>query len=307
MQKYKVYIYGMGNEYNRLSSYLSLYKNKLEILGVITTKEPMISWLDGHPCTSVEKINTDELDYVIIAVVNWKEIANILESHGIDENRIIRSSAFYYPCFDLDDYLKLKHSKISILSNFCLGGQIYNELGLRALTPTKNMFCLGKDYLEFLENYQYYLALEMQEYEENTYVDGTLGREAFYPKGILGDKVIWYFNHDAFATDAIKKWNDKRKLVNCDNIAAIMILQNDDEISRFLALKIDKKIGIYYKEVSGKSNIIYCPRWNDKSEQFHWDGNWPSAANKYLSNFRGYVSPINWIKFLNGDLDYKRF
>ncbi len=39
-RKYKVYIYGMGNEYNKLSSYLSLYKNKLEILGIITTKNP---------------------------------------------------------------------------------------------------------------------------------------------------------------------------------------------------------------------------------------------------------------------------
>ncbi len=256
---------------------------------------------------SVEKMNKTELDYVIIAVINWKEIADILESHGVYENKIIRSSAFYYPCFDLDEYLKLKLQKISILSNFCLGGMIYQELGLKVLSPTKNMFCLGKNYLEFLENYSYYLSLDMQEYEDSTYAEGTLGRETFYPKGILGNKIIWYFNHNAFAADAIRKWNEKRKVVNHNNIAAIMILQNDDEICRFLDLKIEKKIGIYYKEVHGKNNIIYCSRWNDKSEQFNWDGNWPSAANKYLSNFRGYISPINWIKFLNGESDYRRF
>lgn len=121
-RQYKVYIYGMGNEYNKLSSYLSLYKDKLEILGIVTTNKPKISCLDGYPCMPVERINTDELDYVIIAVVNWKEIASILETHGIDENKIIRSTAFYYPCFDIDEYLKLKHHKVSILSNFCLGG-----------------------------------------------------------------------------------------------------------------------------------------------------------------------------------------
>lgn len=31
--RYRIYIYGMGNEYNRLSMFLKLYKDKLEILG----------------------------------------------------------------------------------------------------------------------------------------------------------------------------------------------------------------------------------------------------------------------------------
>lgn len=197
------------------------------------------------------------MDYIIIAVIKWKEVLDILDQHGINESKIIRSTAFYSPCFDLDDYLKLKNSNISILANYCLGGFIYKELGLKVLSPTVNMFCLGDGYLEFLENYPYYLSLQMEEYENDTYIEGTIGREAFLPKGILGNKVVWYFNHHVYAKDAVNAWNEKAKRVNCFNVAAIMILHNDEEAYRFSKLNIDKKLGIYYKNLGGGYKRCY--------------------------------------------------
>lgn len=119
---YKVYIYGMGNEYNRLSSYLPLYKDRLEILGVVTTNRQAISRMDGYPCVTVEEIDKSRMDYIIVAIQKWKEIVGILVQHGIGEEKIIRSNAFYFPSFDLEGYLKLKNSNVTILSNFCLGG-----------------------------------------------------------------------------------------------------------------------------------------------------------------------------------------
>lgn len=66
-------------------------------------------------------MNKNEMDYIIIAVQKWREIADILIQYEIDEEKIIRSTVFYYPNFNLDDYLRLKKSNVTILSNFCLG------------------------------------------------------------------------------------------------------------------------------------------------------------------------------------------
>lgn len=305
-KRYRVYIYGAGNEYNRMASYLPLYRDRLEVLGIVTTEKDNRPKIDGYPCLTVREIDRDAIDYIIIAVVNWRKIADILEQNGIGEDKIIRSHVFYNPCFDLEGYLKLKSSNVSILSNFCLGGVIYKELGLKILSPTINMFCLGKNYLEFLENYKQYLFAEMKVYRQQIYTEGTLGCESFFAKGILDDRIVWYFNHNAYAQDAIEKWQERVKRVNLKNVAVIMTLQSDEDAYRFAQLKADKKIGIYYKDL-GLEDIIYCPAWDDDKEKFKYYGNWTTAANGYLSNSRGYMSPVNWIKFLNGEKEYRRF
>lgn len=167
------------------------------------------------------------------------------------------------------------------------------------------MFCLGKDYLEFLKHYDYYLRLEMKEYVRGNYIEDTMGVEGFLPKGILGEKVIWYFNHDINASQAVAKWNTRAKRVNMDNIAAIMTLHTDEEAYHFTELGIEKKIGIYHKDLK-LENIIYCPLWNDENIRYRYGCKWALAANVFMVNSRG-VSPVNWIKFLNGEKDYRRF
>lgn len=168
------------------------------------------------------------------------------------------------------------------------------------------MFCLGRDYLEFVGNYEHYLRAEMKEYIQETYVNGTKGTNLFSPKGILDNKVIWYFNHDVYAAEAIKKWRERAERVNLRNIAVIMTLQSDEEAYMFEKLRLKKKLGIYHKDL-GMEDIVCCHAWNDKKEQHKFYGNWTTAVNCYLSNSRGYVSPIDWIKFLNGESEYKRY
>lgn len=307
-KKYRVYIYGMGREYNKLSSYLLLYKDKLDVLGVVTTQKPSISSIDGYSCISVDDIDKEAADYVIIAVAKWQEIMDILEKHGIGEEKIIRSHVFRYPRFDLEGYLKLKRSKVTILSNFCLGGIIYNVLGLKMLSPTINMFCQGKDYLKFLQNYSHYLKSEMIEHNKNNCTD-EWDEGMFCSKGILDGEVVWFFNHDDYASHAIEKWNQRAKCVNMKNIAVIMIIYNDDDLQGFLNLKIDKKIGIYYKRTNTprEGGVIYCAQWNDAHERHERLFNWRAAANAYLCDGQDGISPVDWIKFLNGEKDYLRF
>ena len=194
------------------------------------------------------------------------------------------------------------------MSNYCLGGHIYHELGLKMLSPTINMFCAGKDYLEFLRSYEYYLKMDMKELVEEKYIDGTLGREHFVPKGIIGDRIVWKLNHDHTAKEAINRWNIRRKRVNFDNVVALMTIQSDEDAYEFEALPINRKLGIYYKDLQ-LEHIIYCPEWRDSHIQQQYNWSWPSFANTLFRNSMGYVGKINWLKYLlrGAESDYMRF
>lgn len=303
---YNVYIYGAGNEYNRFVSYLPMLLKYINILGIVTTERQKFKTIDGYPCITVDEINVSEVDYIVIAAADWKNIAEILNLKGITNNKIIRSTVFSLPWFDFNEYIKLKNSDITILSNYCLGGVLYKELGLEILSPTIDMFCAGKDYLEFLRKYQFYLKQEMCEYHEDNYIDGTLGYEYFVPKGILGEKVIWKFNHNVTAEEAITKWKERVKKVNLNNIAVLMTIQSDEDAYAFEEIEINKKIGIYYKDLK-LPDIVWCPIWNSSDVKFEYRWNWPIVANDYMSNSRGHFSHVDWLKFFNGRKDYLRF
>lgn len=95
MEKIKVYIYGAGQEYRKLRDFSSELRNRLEILGVVTTEDIGINCIDGYPVIRPEQMNQDEMEYIIIAIGSWKEIAELLIEKGFDEEKIIRSQVFY--------------------------------------------------------------------------------------------------------------------------------------------------------------------------------------------------------------------
>lgn len=168
------------------------------------------------------------------------------------------------------------------------------------------MYCAGKKYLEFLEQYEYYLNCEMKELQLENYVDGTISLETFYLKGILDNKIVWNFNHSVNVRKAIAQWNLRKERFNYFDVAAIMTLQSDEDAIRFEKLKIRKKIGIYYRDL-GLKHVVYIPEWyNDSELILRYGGNWPDFVNKYMAGIDGYISPINWIKFLLGSESYYR-
>lgn len=169
------------------------------------------------------------------------------------------------------------------------------------------MYCLGKDYLEFIKKYRYYLQLDMKEYvNDDEYIEKSLNRELFTPKGIIDNLVVWNFNHHKDAQTAIEKWNAQRKRVNFDNIAVIMMIQCDEDAYEFEKIDIRKKVGIYYKNLNLK-NVVYCPLWQNIETRYQYGGNWLAMANAFACNSRGCVAKIDWLKFLNGEENYLRY
>src|SRR5699024_4328392 len=54
--------------------------------------------------------------------------------------------------------LKLTHRDITIISNNCWGGFIYQKYGLEYRTPTIGLFFLGDDYVKFCSKLEFYLS-----------------------------------------------------------------------------------------------------------------------------------------------------
>lgn len=137
-----VFIFGAGYEYDRLTAILPLYKEKIVVKGIILTsvKENRI---DGYPVYRFDQVDFTKVDYVLLAVADWKPVFSILKQY-ISSEKIIRSSVLFTSNFDLDGYLKLKKSNCSILSNYCLGGMVSEYLALPFLSPTVNMYCGGR-------------------------------------------------------------------------------------------------------------------------------------------------------------------
>lgn len=309
---YKCYILGTGKEYDRLSAILPLYKDQIEVLGIVTTQRQPFSILDHRPCITVDEMDISLVDYVIIAVAEWHPIANYLMlTAGVPEEKIIRSSVFYYPNFDFNEYIRLNNSNVSILSNNCLGGIIYNQLGLKAMSPTINMLCRsGKEYITFINNYEYYLDQEMKVFSENlpNQNDRMVSESNFnYLKGCLGTgEIVWLFIHDIYAEKAVETWNRRRRRGNFDNVVVLMTIINDVDAEVFSQLPMKRKLGFYYKDLHMK-DILFVPEWNkmEVRAQFTHDfSRYTVAMNRPICKAPIYV---DWIKFLNGKEDYLRY
>lgn len=105
---------------------------------------------------------------------------------------------------------KLKNKDFSIICSNCIGGVIYNNLGLEFLSPTINLFFTQEDFIKFAINLKYYLSLELEFIDNNK----------SYPVAKLGDITV-HFNHANSEQEAKEAWDRRKHRINYDNIYLI--------------------------------------------------------------------------------------
>lgn len=101
---------------------------------------------------------------------------------------------------------------MTIFSSNCVGGVIYNELGLRFSSPTINMFMYAEDFLKFVENWEHYVSCELIE------VNSTLP----YPIAKVDD-ILLYLVHYNSVEEANAAWIRRGKRINPQDIYIIMV------------------------------------------------------------------------------------
>ena len=102
----------------------------------------------------------------------------------------------------------------SILCSTCIGGMIYNNLGLKFMTPTINLWCDAEDLSKIAENPKKYFTKDIEFiHDDPEYNYG-------YPVGRIDDVVI-YFTHYITDEEAASKWYERRERFDYDNVYII--------------------------------------------------------------------------------------
>ena len=154
---------------------------------------------------------------------------------------------------------KIKNKNISIISSNCNGGVIYHDLGLKFLSPTINLYFQPDEFIKFIDNLEYYLALEVKEVVDDT---------VRFPIGIIGDVKIYFLHYKSF-NEAKEKWDKRKKRVNFNNIYVIFTDRdgcNKEMMKKFDSLKIKNKIIFTHKKFDDIKSAKYIKGFeNDKS------------------------------------------
>lgn len=114
---------------------------------------------------------------------------------------------------NLKNQKRLFNKDVSIISSNCTGGVLYHWLGLKFKSPFINLYMDNKDFLMALENFDEFIDGEVTEDKTS---------EFSYPVGIgIHGERIHFMHYTTFA-EALKKWNERKKRINRDNIAIML-------------------------------------------------------------------------------------
>jgi len=188
----------------------------------------------------------------------------------------------------------LTNKDFSIISSFCIGGEVYHDLHMRFDSPTINLCFKGDDFYDFATNLKQYVECDIVE---------TTRSEGDYPTGLLlGEKVglrnlTVVFVHYPDFEHAKVKWIERRKRIHFDNIyiMADKFGCTQETIDRFEALPYKNKM--LYSDVAFPGHPdVFVPSCYTKKN--HKGVRGEISFFKGLSGLR-YTDEFDWISFLN--------
>lgn len=109
--------------------------------------------------------------------------------------------------------------EVTLLCNNCLGGVIFHELNLKFLSPTINLWMYPADFIKYCSNLSHYSKCNLEFVDFYRYFPNFQGKS--YPVALLDDIVI-FFQHYKTEDEARKKWEERTKRINYDNIHCIL-------------------------------------------------------------------------------------
>lgn len=300
---YRVALWGIGKGYDLFTS---LHGHEMvEVVAIADRRSAYYEKVDGIPVINPNELADIEIDYLIVTIIDEciceKVICEAIQI-GIKREHILPVRIFQIPFFNFEEYIIIKNSNISILSDYCLGGWLYHTFGFQFTSPTINMYINNDNYYKFLQDIEGYMKKEMKEVE-NVVDNSYLGYYAC-PRGRLGD-LEWIFNHDTTFETASQRWKRGVERFNYSNFIAVMTIRSDEMAYKFDELPIKNKIGFYWKDLQLKS-IVCLNEWNNPElrKKARYDFAVMSNGTAYDSEIG--VRAINWMKLLLHNDDFRR-
>ncbi len=304
----KCIIWGMEDDYDRIINNVryEILKGNIEVLALVCQpKDKYCATKDGFTIITPQEIDAAAFDYLIIANKgSFKAIKNSAIAMGIKENRIINGEVLLIPMFDFARYIKLLENPVTILSDDCFAGYVYNHLGLQFSTPLINIYWEREEYAKFIEDPLFYLNTELRVFREGSFETGVT------PIGQLGDdkrNVKMVFLHNNSFAEAKEQWDRRKARINKDNIFVKMgfsyvdVKDNAKEILQAYDKVKYNKILFYSGTVDFDSKF--------SKERFYWSQKRRPRVEFYSYNDymrRYFYKEIDILKLLTGEEDYIR-
>ena len=184
---------------------------------------------------------------------------------------------------------RLRNSNFTILSNNCVGGIIYHDLGLQFLTPTVDLFFKDLNaFIYFAKNLAECVSCELIEQES----------DVEYPVGYLvhaSTRIELHFMHYSSFAQAKEKWEERSKRINYGNIFIIMeagTSTSEELLNTFDTIPYKNKVAITNGEHS--SDVSFPLNIYDRKY----------VAGKILSkkssvNHKRHLDDFDYVAFLN--------
>lgn len=184
---------------------------------------------------------------------------------------------------------RLRNQDFSIISCDCTGGVIYHDLKKQFTSCTINMYMMAEDFVKFCSDIKYWVNQTMVEVES----------EYDFPVARLGeDGLTLYLVHYSSVAEAQRKWDERKKRINYDNLFIMMNDRNNCSekcIEDFDELPYDNKViftHIPHENIESAYVIKNCEK-----DPF------VKTMTEYLSRlslFRRYEQ-FDYVSWLNGE------
>ena len=202
--------------------------------------------------------------------------------------KIINKARYLYRKYYRNRYMKKCRQRIvnkdfSIISHLCVGGIIYDNLGLPYLSPTVGLSIERKEFVKFATNLKHYLAQDLV----------FIPSEDQFPVALLDDITI-RFKHYETEQEAKEKWERRKERINYDNlffIAADWVKFSEEELEKVRQAGY-KGIAILSHTPNNLAETIIIP-YHDSMEI------WPFDKDK--KGFRQFEKYWDYVSWLNGN------
>lgn len=306
IQGKKCIIWGIGNGYEEIINqvHFEIYKGNMVVEALICREEDRYcTFRDGFRIITKEEIGTIQFDYLIIASLLYsKEIRREALNLGVPSKKIIEGRVFKRPLFDFALYSQLIENPITILSDDCWGGYIYNYLGLEFSSPLINILWDKDEYSKFIQKPLYYLQSDLKMVREGNLKLG------IFPIGQIGsdkDFVQMYFTHNVTFNEAKEQWNRRKDRINPNNLIVKMGFAASEKnvkkyIDAFQKCKLRKVL--FY---NGNEEVEFAV----KSNRFIWEESTKKVVQYYdYSDYmrHNYIYVVDILNLLAGKTTYLR-
>lgn len=198
---------------------------------------------------------------------------------------------FYYIIIKYYRTKTIRNRNVTIISNNCWGGFMYQSCGLQYNSPTIGLYFFAPEYIKFLRNLKenlhkplHFIQKNMSRYAEHIPKD--------YLIGVLGDTDIEIvFMHYHSEQEVIEKWARRTERVDYENMIVKFSdadLCTDELIEEFERLPFKNKVCFTHKPHPLCKNVIPMAEYADDGHvHYEWAYsyryyNFVKEANKLL-------------------------